>query len=445
MSFKIDIKILSSGEDDPQGIKMSAQTHVLTRLLREGQNNQDDHLRAPPSSLAYWLTDNWWRLRWEPMNPEESRQDSFNSESRFEEKWRLAHDVSSNGGGIAWPRIKMWGEGERIGILAEPDPLGVIGPVRFLADCLVYVSATEWEAEVDKFLYSIVDTQSGFGSDRSALSKAVAELNSERQDTEIATWRRMEARLGYDVDEVPDELIESFTKPIAIFGEENIEEAIQASPGDQSADNLNDCIEAANSSRLICRFDVIQPEDRIGFEKKNEQVWELAEGSAAKIRQRAGSEFGPIRNNRLAELLGIGVNALKSVEKAPAENLPYGIRLQEKSVLTDHKIALRSRWSRQRRFELSRALGDVIWAENTSLGPMARTQTDRQRFQRSFAQSLLCPYDDLKDFVGNREITEDTVSQAAEHFHVSPLLIETTLVKKGDISASRFWSRIEAA
>ena len=108
------------------------------------------------------------------------------------------------------------------------------------------------------------------------------------------------------------------------------------------------------------------------------------------------------------------------------------------------QVALRSRWSGDRRFELSRALGDVIWTSD-ALGPLARSKTERQKFQRAFAQSLLCPFEDLISYINTDHPTDEDFSAAAKHFHVSEKVIQTTLVNKRIIHRDPLEDQVEAA
>ena len=51
----------------------------------------DDYLVAPPVQLAFWLVDNWWRIRWE-CHPD-LRDDHPNG--------GLLHELSAIGGGMS--------------------------------------------------------------------------------------------------------------------------------------------------------------------------------------------------------------------------------------------------------------------------------------------------------------------------------------------------------
>ena len=196
-SLRIEVRPEPKEEDcGPLAIALRVGDLALTRLMRPREADADDYLMAPPGQLAFWLVDNWWRIRWECV-PSGGMTDA----------WRLAHELSAIGGGYAWPRLAIWGEGNRIGFLSRSDPPGVVGPVRFLTDALAYTSATEFETTIDEFLLAAANDYVTH-ADRPALRAQIDALRSERNEPEIAAWRRMEARLGFDPDEAPDALIE---------------------------------------------------------------------------------------------------------------------------------------------------------------------------------------------------------------------------------------------
>lgn len=55
---------------------------------------------------------------------------------------------------------------------------------------------------------------------------------------------------------------------------------------------------------------------------------------------------------------------------------------------------------------------------------MLTTEADvaHQKFQRAFAQELLCPYDGLMEWVDTESPDDELLENAAEHFQVSPLV-----------------------
>lgn len=431
MSFEIEIRRPPYKDaNGPQGIAVRSGGVFFTRLLRNETGNFSNYLEARPAQLAFWLLDNWWRLRWEGLPA-----------TGVGAEWRMAHDLSSLGG-TAWPRLYMWGDGQRVGVSSFKDPIGVVGPVQFLEERLEFFNAADWEAGTDAYLQEVADEVNGFGSDRDALRQLLDELTAERKDADIATWRRLEARLGYDVDRSPESVMEALFAIASRFDMDGVEEASQATQGSEAAAVLEQEIEAARSSRLQCDFGSAQEIAANMTLVADENIWTPAERAARAIREAADRRHGPLRNTVLSDILGVSKHALQSSHAAPAEKLPYALRLGE----GDHNVvALRAKRSQSRRFELARALGDVLWTKGSSLGPLTGTKTDRQRFQRNFAQSLLCPIEDLQDYLGNDTIDDDAIETAAEHFHVNRSLVVRTLQKKQIIKPDSFEHMVEAA
>ena len=419
--------------DSPQGILLRAGDSCFTNLVRDvGEDedqDEDSWLQAPPIQLAFWLTDNWWRLRWEPVVSDEVDPD-----------WRLAHELSAIGGGYIWPQLRIWGEDNRVGLSCRSDPEGVNFALRFTTDSLVFVPAEQFKRSIDEFLDRAIDAKS---NDREALRAQVSALAEERNDQDVAAWRRIEAKLVYDVDSAPDGLIERLMGYIGSYGYDGVEEAIVAIQGSGSADALDKEIELTKKSNVVCSFHdataVVGNVDRGGIEP----IWKIAERAAKAVRSSLGANEGPLWNTRLAEIFNTSKDHFRARESGTTQH-HYGLRLR-KGDGNEHAVALSARWPQGRRFELCRTLGDAIWSGNDALGPMTRAKTGRQKFQRAFAQALLCPFEDLLAYINTAEPSEDDISAAGRHFHVSERVVKTVLVNKGVIGRRRFDELVEAA
>ena len=409
-------------------IRIGVGDVVLTRLVRPDGRGEDHCLEAPPDQLAFWLVDNWWRIRWEPAPPDQ-----------FLSRWRLAHDLSSIGGGYIWPRISIWGEGTKLGVASQADPLTQTQPVRFLANGLYYVSASSMISNVDAFVDSLVDDETI--ADRQSLRAEYQQLLAERNDPEIADWRKLEAKLGFDPDEAPAALMDRLGELMECYGQEGVEEAAIAHQGHQAAEMLQEEVETARNSDV--RITPPAEVEAVCVERDSERTpWQLAEGAAAELRVRLAHDRGPIRNRALSEVLCLPSDQLKT-KRSPAP-LDYGLRLRD----TDGAgslVAMKAKWSHSRRYELCRTLGDIIWSNNDGLGPLSAAKSVRQKFQRSFAQSFLCPFDDLQAYMGTEQPEDDDIQAAARHFHVPVRMIQTLLVNKGVIGRASFEEMIEAA
>lgn len=424
-------KPAGSAPDEPVGIAIGSNDLVFTQLIRQGDNGATDEIQAPPGQLAFWLVDNWWRLVSECV-----------PSSGPCPEWRIAHDLASIGN-FAWPRLSIWGEGDRIGLSSRSDPVGVVGPVRYLADALTYVSLAEFDAGSTAFLDRVSGEQSGLVSDWAALQAQIATLAAERADPGIAAWRRLEAELGYDVDAAPDELMGAMAAFVAEYGASAVAEAALAAQGQQSAVVLQNEIARANGQHWQC--DLTRTALMVGAVDRTQGLapWELGELAATAVREAVGYPAGPLSNPVLGDVLSVRPSAFRTQKTEAPRNQAYGLRLNT-GRRRGEVVSLASSWSADRRFEFARALGDAVWTQGERLGPLTRTKSERQKFQRAFAQSLLCPHADLVAYIGD-DVSDGALSAAAKHFLVSERVVRTLLVNKHALARRRLGQIARAA
>ena len=429
-----EIRIENGGADsgtDPRRISMRLGDACLTRLIRRGSNGPDDWLEAPPVPLAFWFIDNWWRMRWEPTPHRE-----LNAE------WRLAHHLSSVGAGYHWPNVSIWGEGSRVGIAVHADINNLKPSLKFVAQPLLdYVPSPTFEDAIDRFIQDVLED---VGDASDGLNAEYRQLQSERTEPAVAAWRKLEAMLGFDPDEAPDGLVARLESLSAQYGSGPLQEAALAHQGERAAEVLDNCIQAAKSSNVLIRSPypgetIANP---IHIDRESIQSpCVLGVDAANQVRDWLGVPPGPIPNTRLSEIVGTNVDHLTTKRRSVCE-VPYALRLREEN---GSRLALRSTWSHARRFELCRSLGDIIWSRNDSMGPLSAAKSERQKFQRAFAQGLLYPFDDLQAYVNTDEPGEDDIHAAARHFHVSERLIEATLISNHVIDHGSLEQMVDAA
>ena len=415
--FDIQLRPSQIGEPDaPGALAITAHALVLTRLQRSDSNRPDDFVQVPLTRFGFWLADHWWRLRYEAQ-PEEPSQTA----------WRLAHDVGSIGGGFAWPRITIWGEGERMVLTSKADPAGIAGPVRFLTDAIVFIGADSFETTVETTLAAI--QQQAHGDNARALRGVIDALSAERKDPDISAWRRMEAIAGFDCDQAPDDLMLALSRLTERYATGDIEEAVAAHPGSNTAQTLQGVLEATGSSYgESADFGEAADFGKLPAPLTTWEPWQLAEQSAMRVREAMSRPSGPLRNKQLADLLKTSPRTFETRNLSLFPLLPYGLRIGSDSDTHQH-LLLRTRRAAARRFEAARCLGDAIWSRSSSLGPIGSVRTARQKFQNAFAASLLCPAAALVAYVGENPSYED-ISAAGQYFHVSEKVVRTILVNK---------------
>jgi hypothetical protein len=417
------------GGKDIAEIGIVVGERVLTRLLDLPSRQMRDFVRASAVSLALWFADNWWRLRWEPIPDYQ----------KITADWRLRHELTSASGGTTWPPLMIYGVGERI-VFA---PLAVTGetsgPIEYLQMPVTILPSASYEEGIDAFFQKVIAT-CAHAQDGSALKSLVGELDNERRDSELAAWRRLEARLGYDPDTAPDGVIERLSQQEERVGVDAVEEAAVGCPGVEAPAALEQAIAASQNSEVSVDLSAAAAVDDLT--DLSRPIWTLAEDAASQLRRVAGRPNGPLLNKALSEILAIHWQNV-SRARATARYLPYGARLRGDGAID--RIALQSQTSRGKRFELGRILGDAVWTRHSNFGVISRGKTDRQKFQRAFAQSLLCPFDDLRSHVDLTNPTDDQIEAAARRYHVHRSVVTTLLVNKNILPRETLGEKIEAA
>ena len=411
-------------KDGLHRVKIRADDSVLTRLERSDDASPDDWLQVPAEALAFWFVDNWWRIRWEPDPP-----------AGFTPEWRLAHDISSVGGGYCWPRVAFWGEGEQIGVAARADEPGP--PPRYLAHGTFLVGAASFEVGVDAFVRLLLRSDT---PDSASLKACFKRLSAEREDPAVAAWRKLEAQLGFDQDGAPDELMTALGVLADEYGLDGVQEAALATRGGDAATVLQREIEVARNSAIQMTSPV--PADAITVDAASGHApWQLGEDAARQLRDHIGLPTEPLSNDALSEVVGFDVAGKIRLARRDAK---YGLRLRDGREEM-HRVSLSTSRPPSRRFEICRALGDVFWSGGDRLGPLSTANSARQKFQRGFAQGLLCPAESLLAYLRKDRPDADDVEAAARYFHVPVRAIQTILVNKAIVSRSEFQGMVAAS
>ncbi len=344
-------------------------------------------------------------------------------------------------GGTLWPPLMIYSGGERVIVSPSIGRKTTIGPVQYLDTPVATMTGNQFESGIDRF-FDLVASACSRAIDIGALNELVAQLNNERNDESIAAWRRLEACLGYDPDEAPEPVVGALSNLVESLGEKGVEEAAIAYPGDDAPRALHDVVEASRASNVVVNFDIVRAVPHDSVVSSYLSPWRRAEDAATRVRQEISRPRGPIRGNLLADILSTPWQTLKEAP-ATARDLPYAARLRRDD--DTEQVAIKTLRPRDRRFELCRMLGDSIWMRDASFGVISRAKTDRQKFQRAFAQSLLCPFNDLRNHVDLDEPKFSQIEDAAHHFHVHVNVVRNLLVYKGILPRETLDDQLEAA
>ncbi|ALU90689.1 hypothetical protein [Herbaspirillum rubrisubalbicans] len=418
--------------DDVAEFRLQLGHTVISRIADIGKGTNRDYFRASATTLAFWLADNWWRLRWETL--------SGNGLPSID--WRLRHELNSAAGGELWPRVMIYSVGDRIAFAPSVGKKTVGGPQAYFDFPVGVVPADDYERELDALLAAILGHCAKM-ADGEALQTLVAQIARERNDPELAGWRRLEACLGFDADMAPDAVINALVDLEAIAGENGVEEAARAVPGANCPQTLHTVIEATKASTLEIDLGMAAEISEFLSDQALPSAvspWRMAEVAADHLREIIGIVRGPLNNDELTALLKIRWDDIKAAT-ATARKLPYTARIdgQGKS-----RVALQNKVPVSLRFELMRQLGDAVWAQEEHFGIVSRSKSDRQRFQRAFANSLLCPFDDIQRELDVANPTPEDMEEVARRYAVHPSVVRYQLVYKGYLPFENASEAVEA-
>ncbi|TQF00162.1 MAG: hypothetical protein FKY71_04765 [Spiribacter salinus] len=370
--------------------------------------------------LAMFLAANWWRLRWEPGSANPSAE------------WRLRHGLAAVGEGYAWPDITFASDGESVCVeIGAGQPFSV-APVRYLANFTAWLPAAAFEEAVDEFLELVSGRLRAMGAAEDELLDLWKEVRHERRDADLARWRRLEALAGFDPDEAPQE----FMTRLLQAGEETGSLALEELAASSRAHALDDlhavrqALEGRGAHFQVAELNDLRDSVAPWLGGAASAPWQRAACAARQAREHWRLDDAPVSNGRLREICGLPQGLIEA-DAVPTDS-PYSASIHPDDEASGH-IILNRRPVTSRRFAVCRLLGDRLYSTITGGDPLS-TATDaytvRQKFQRAFAQELLCPFDSLMGLLDTDSPSDEDIEGAADHFQVSPLLVRTALVNR---------------
>jgi len=379
--------------------------------------------RASAFDLAYWFACNWWRLRWETMGEADA-------------DWKMSHQLCGIGNGYVWPDITLYSDGHSMNVRSLKSHGHRIEPIRFLSDFLAGVSVKTFENEVDNFILSIIDRMNQQNLNNSNLHLVWKEVLKERSQAESYNWRKLEAILGFDPDEGPEELITALLEKSAVFGSGVIEEIISATKtaAIETIETLRESTTDGTKQATIPYFRELRKQ--LSKELHVQDFpWQQGEFVAGLMREALNLGIEPVRDATLNDIFCLSQQVIENVPTDLHCSISAGYREESTNDRVNLYLPLRVKTSR--RFALLRIIGDHLRYDTADkLLAATEAKTARQRFQRSFAREFLCPFNGLMEILGDEPLTDAKIEEAAEYYGVSPLAVTTTLVNKGRIDRS---------
>lgn len=255
------------------------------------------------------------------------------------------------------------------------------------------------------------------------LSTLWADVLAERIDPEVAQWRAYEARLGYDADEAPEDLIGAIDQLLTSAGKSAAEEILPVLRPHER-ETIKRLMELSDAPGVLATFSSLPREPNIA---NGLPPWEAGREIAHWLRGKIDHGSGPISDTELSDLLGVQTDALRTYEEG-VDRVGLGVRTSSGAETILH---FRKRNPPGRRFEAARFLAEHLTSPTEDRWlPLVDRGSARQKLQRAFAAELLAPIKDLQDFIGPSG-TSERMEEAGEVYGVSPLAIRSQLANHG--------------
>lgn len=368
--------------------------------------------------LAMWFATSWWRLNYEPLPTQQPGHD-----------WRMAHELGAANHGFVWPRVIFVPDGEAVHVWAGAS-MTPNQSVQYLQalETPKYVPLASFQQSIQHFVQSVLsrlDAKQISGTD---LAQLWAILQEDLAEPKAVRRRKLEAGLGFDPEECPENILDSALEWESQIGEAALSELAPAISSSGSDLGLTILGELANTSGIIGTPTVSSDT----FEHKDQgAAWEKAVHDAQALRRAIGNISDPISDESLHDLLGLS-NAAVANWSVPVGRSPVAVAIPTQGHQV--KFVPRRRNPVGRRFELARFLGDYLRPSTDKSHWLASTdlRTSRQKYQRAFAAEFLCPIDELTSFL-NGDFSSYAIDEAADKFKVSEQTVTSLLQNNGYI------------
>jgi hypothetical protein len=421
--LRFEYEWLSAGLDDPAFRETTAQLALYvgdTCLAR----NEDiwsktvrDSVLVSTYPLAMWFASSWWRLNWEPLQ-EHGVRPSLD--------WRMTHEMGAANHGFVWPKALFASDGEFVSIWAEAGAPQVQS-VNYLAgvDSPQGIQIGEFQRGVDSFVNAVLSRLRAVGQTDTELEALWGLVIEDRADESVARVRRLEAQLGFDPEECPEDVIAQAISLQSQMGDAAMSELAPIFGKRDEGVALGE-IDDLSAIHGIRGRPQVKPANIVM--KMAAAPWRRGVDAARQVRAYIDNSAEPIDNKILSHLLGLTEGQIETWSPPSKLHATVAIPIDKEGL----NFVSRKRHPVAKRFEFARLLGDYLYEPTNPAHWLASTDlaTSRQKYQRAFAAEFLCPIESLVGFLDG-DFSESALEDAAERFGVSERTVESLLMNNG--------------
>ncbi len=404
---------LTTGE-----LKIIVDQKNLTQNINIWSKKVEDSIIASSIPLANWFLHSWWRLLYEPIPTTNTRQ-SINVE------WRMAHEIGAANHGYVWPKIAFVSDLKHIAISAHSyrEENQSVQYINGLTTPYL-ISLETFQQNISSFIEETINRIDSQKVSSTSIHELWEIIQEETASPELKSLRKIEAMMGFDPEEADEKLIKIALEKQAIIGKTSFDEIIP-SYGNFSNKKLED-IDNFFKARGILGTPQISLKQR----STDSIPWRRAKEDVSKLREQIGNYNNPLGMDKLLDIIGIAQSDEKIWgQEIISKQISIG---RPKSNENSFQFIPRKIHHHGKRFEIARLLGDYLGYSNGDWLVNSDTHTDRQKYQRAFAAELLCPVNGLLEWMDN-DFSDDVIEAAAEHYDVSPRIVESVLANNGII------------
>ncbi len=387
----------------------------VTRLFDNQSKTVRDCARLPLYPIAEWFAVNWWRLHAEAP---------YETGGRPTPDWLLSHDLGAVGSGFIWPRIRFSSDNSTMQVSAKAFRNAPWEPIRYLNDVPPKsIPNSVFDTAIESLILLVIARLQDLNISAEPLRSIWSDVVAERLDPEAADWRLWEARLGYDPDQAPQELMTHVVHFSEVSGQEA---AVELAPvlAEREIDTINSLLMLAESPGVDAKApDFVD----LFITPQGIPPWEAGRVLAQSVRSYIGRRDGPLDDRTLGELLGLRPNSLDKAHSSGG-TVGLGVRRSGKNSMTLH---FRRRNLPGMRFEAARFLSESLAAPKADIWlPLTDRATARQKLQRAFAAEFLAPIHELQELMADWKSPE-RFEEAGDYYGISPLAIRSHLANHG--------------
>ena len=214
LTISLSPEALASGSAEERATFGLFAVTANDRLLTEGKDVSQNELRHGPHVAGYPLPNGLC-----------GTGGGFGGRSGVpSDGWDFAHRMATIGEGYVWPNITIFSDRVQSFLISKPSKSLETTLFHYIEQDRQTVPPDNLEAAIDGFVADILTRLEGAKSGEINLYCLWNDLKMEREDCELARFRRLEAQLGYEPDEADEDAIRSHLDDAARLGEEALGE-----------------------------------------------------------------------------------------------------------------------------------------------------------------------------------------------------------------------------